>query len=86
MKLLVIGFLGFLLLSFIIYWAFSEGEGQRFPEIILIFVSSYYVFAFLFGMKMPVLTESLEKGRHDIIRLPLFLVFFALWLSLMGFW
>lgn len=88
MKFSIVGLFGFFLLSLIVHWTVGGGgiKGQKFPEFILILVSSYYVFAFLFGMKMPVLTANLEKGKHDIIRLPLFLVFIALWLSLMGFW
>ncbi|MBD3896815.1 hypothetical protein IEI94_13220 [Halomonas sp. ML-15] len=49
-------------------------------------VFSYYIVAYLFGWLMPTITfiASLVKGKNDILRAVMFIIFICFWLW--GFW
>ena len=84
----ILGFIAFFIASCILHaWNMSRfNDFLSIPSLLLLMVSSYYVYAFLFGLKMPVLVGVLESKRHSIFRLMVFTVFFAFWLKLLGIW
>mgnify|MGYP003140705670 CR=1 FL=1 len=50
-------------------------------------IVNYHIIAFLFGWVMPMLTYSggLVKGRHDTLRVIMFLFFICFWIFLFKF-
>ncbi|MCE8040464.1 hypothetical protein [Halomonas sp. MCCC 1A11062] len=60
-----------------------KSDPSRFLAVILLGgFASYQIVAFLFGWKMPMLTFTggLVKGRHDVLRVVMFMFFSCFWL------
>lgn len=83
-----IGFCAFLGLSCVLHAWTSSGlrEWISFPSFLLIFICSYYVYAFIFGLKMPIVVGDLESKKHGLLRSLLVIIFFIFWLKLIGVW